>query len=83
MTIVTRIKRHEKLLDAMIDTVGVDIHELRQRGAITDTDFDGLTQRCRTCNEGSACSNWLAIHGVGTGEAPTFCKNRGVFDKIR
>jgi len=83
MSITTRIKRHERLLEAMVDTVGVDMVEQRQRGVVDQGDLNEMTDRCLSCNEGNACEEWLEIHGAGTGQAPGFCKNRETFERMR
>ncbi len=76
------IDKHAKLKDRMTDTLGIDTVEELQRGQMSEMEFVRSVQRCQSCSDAEDCASWLDAHADGTNQAPDFCRNQALFDRL-
>jgi len=74
-----RLEKHERLVNKMADTLGVDLVEEVQRGNLAPSELRNRVFRCVGCDSADACADWLRAHPDGTDGAPEFCRNGKMF----
>ena len=82
MSIFTKLDRHADLVNRMAETVGVDLVEQAMRGAVPDQEMRSAVLRCMSCDKVDACGSWMDAHSTGADAAPSYCRNKPVFDAL-
>ncbi|PWE33691.1 hypothetical protein DDZ14_03215 [Maritimibacter sp. 55A14] len=80
---LSRLARHEKLVDAMAETQGIDLAEEIMRGTLSGGDLRAAIYSCTGCANVEGCEAWLAAHADGAEGTPEFCRNAGLFKALR
>ena len=80
LTMYKRLIRQADLMDTMVDKLGV-------RPALEGrADQAGVMRRaanrCMSCTESAACQQWLDDHETAS-EAPQYCRNHDLFERLR
>lgn len=73
---------HYWLAMRMAQATGVDLAAAMADGALTQEDWSGVVERCRSCGwelDGGGCGRWLALQDPGTATPPKSCVNETVF----
>lgn len=73
-----RVERQERLMDAMMERVGVDPGVAVLRGRT----FAAAGRRCLWCAVSQRCERWLENDGPAI-RAPSFCPNASFFEDAR
>jgi hypothetical protein len=76
-----RSDRQMKNFNAMTTRLGVDLAEL-SRESLGYTLVSAI-RRCRGCDAGEVCRDWLARAGPQLQKAPAFCPNAELFARAR
>jgi len=76
------LKRHAELVDRMAEAVGVDLEEAVLRAEIDIDDISEAVLACTGCADPDGCGQWLERNGTGAAAAPSFCRNRALFETL-
>lgn len=79
----TTLKRHAALVDRMASALGLDLEEAALRGKLTPPDISDAVLSCTGCSNPGHCETWLAEHGDGAPSPPGYCRNIGMFDRLK
>lgn len=77
-----QMDQHAAQVDRMTDTLGVDLVEAVQRGIVPPETLRSTVMRCMSCGSFGACEGWLQDHADGAGEAPEYCRNKVMLDRL-
>ena len=78
------LARHAGLLNRMASTVGVDLEEAMQRGALQGEELAEFVLSCAGCSDPTACESWLTSNQkVGNETPPTYCRNSSALKGLR
>ncbi|MXQ08670.1 hypothetical protein GQ651_12510 [Alphaproteobacteria bacterium GH1-50] len=72
MSILTRLERHERLLDRMADRNGADLDLALQSGAISPGEVRAAVLACTGCTDPEGCEARLDRGETGL---PDYCRN--------
>ena len=76
---MSRLERHEKLVDAMAEAQGVDLTEAMMRGDLSGTELRGAIFSCTGCTDPDDCAARLEAGETGM---PDYCRNAGLFERL-
>jgi hypothetical protein len=82
MLSLSKLDRHERLVERMAEAQGVDIGEAMMRGELGANEFRGAVYRCTACTAADSCEHWLADHEDGAG-VPEYCRNKAMMERLR
>ncbi|MGG7645571.1 DUF6455 family protein [Rhodovulum sp. YNF3179] len=80
---LSKLDRHEKLVDRMAETQGIDIGEEMMRGHLSANDLRSAVFSCTACTHADDCVHWLEDHKDGASQTPDYCRNAGLFRALR
>lgn len=80
LTIFSTMMKRAGLVDRMAKTVGAKnaLAQHPSRAALTRR----AVTRCGTCDETSACKQWLSDHETAD-QAPGYCRNHDLFERLK
>ncbi|ATG49340.1 hypothetical protein CEW89_18215 [Celeribacter ethanolicus] len=82
MTGTKGYETHERLMNRMAQTLGVDFEELKQRGQCDEGAMENRVHRCMGCTDPEACEVFLADHEAGAEFAPAYCRNKTDLERL-
>lgn len=77
-----RMWDHLRLVTRMARATGADLVCARDEGRLSQEDWAGMVNRCRSCAWSVRCGDWLDRHGEA-GTAPGICLNRARLGQLR
>jgi hypothetical protein len=83
MGFLQKLDRHADLMNQMADTVNASMSDALAHDALTAQELRNAVMACMGCEGSEACPDWLAAHTEGAEEAPGYCRNRGLFERLR
>ena len=82
MSMFGKIERHSALMNRMSDATGADIVSGMAGGDISETDLRRSVVNCMRCRMVGPCEDWLEKTGQGPAQAPEFCRNKAMMDRL-
>ncbi|WP_460273970.1 DUF6455 family protein [Celeribacter sp. ULVN23_4] len=82
MTGTKAFETHERLMNRMAQTLGVDFDEKIQRGECDEEQMEFRVHRCIGCSDPQACESFLASHEHGADAAPSYCRNKDDLERL-
>ncbi len=82
MAFLGKIDRHSVLVNRMSNTLGADLVGAALDGAAPETVLRSAVFNCMACSDTEACEDWLAGHEDGAAEAPDYCRNKAILDRL-
>ena len=76
---------HYWLVMRMAKATGVDLAQAMEEGDLTQADWAGVVDRCRSCGwerDGGGCGRWLDLQVPGEAHVPGACVNQTVFERL-
>ena len=80
---IDKFDKHAELVNKMADTLGLDLAEAVQRGAMPPEDLRSSVFNCLGCKEVDDCEHWLEENSLGADVAPVYCRNDALFRALR
>lgn len=74
---------HYWLTLGMAKAVGVNLTDALHKGRISRAQYADIVTRCRGCEWGGDCTNWLAKQSCLAEEVPKTCANHETFKALR
>ncbi|MBK1636408.1 DUF6455 family protein [Rhodovulum adriaticum] len=78
-----RYDEHTRLVEAMAETLGVDLAEETMAGRWTPEDMSATVNRCMGCTDPAQCKGWLTDNRDGAKETPGYCRNKDLLEAMR
>ena len=76
------LKDHADLVDRMAQTVGLDLELVMMEGRMTVDQLGDAVLACTGCTQPDTCRAWMAEQADRADTIPSYCRNRGVFDRL-
>lgn len=83
MSFFSRLERHADLSTRMAHTVGADVAQAAAEGRLPETAVRTMVLTCTRCQSAGSCGEWLEDHAAGAQEAPDYCLNKGLFERVK
>ena len=81
MDLIRKIARHTDLIKAMARKLGIDYGPLLAADPGTVSPYRAAVINCTRCEGVESCEKFLAQEGRA-GEAPGFCRNKELLDRL-
>ncbi len=82
MSAFPKYDEHERLLNCMAETLGIDLEAEQQAGDFTPSDRDDAVYRCVSCTNPEGCKTWLAQY-LQADTPPEFCRNTSQLSALK
>ena len=82
MSMLAKIERHSALVTRMTEATGADVVAGMTDGTISETDLRRSVVNCMRCRMVGPCEDWLEETGEGPAQAPEFCRNKAMMDRL-
>ena len=82
MSMLRKIERHSALVNRMGEVTGADFVAGMTTGEISETDLRRTVVNCMRCQMAGPCEDWLDETGDGPAEAPEYCRNKAMMDRL-
>lgn len=76
------LKRHERLVALMAETLGLDLDEEVIKAHLSEDDVRDAVLSCTGCAHPEDCDHWLAAQDRAEA-APDYCRNASLFQRLR
>lgn len=83
MGLLKRLDRHTELMEKMAETLDVDLASALVEGRLPASGLRDAMLACVCCDGVDECPGWLADNAQGAAQAPTYCRNGALFDRLR
>ncbi|RMD91298.1 MAG: hypothetical protein D6811_09255 [Alphaproteobacteria bacterium] len=67
----------------MAEAVGADVVQAAVEGRVPETAIRTMVVTCSRCQSVGSCLEWLEEHAAGAQEAPDYCLNKGLFERVK
>ena len=74
--------RHFWLTRSVARTIGLNLSEAMAMGHLSAGGYADLVNTCRKCPHAAACESWLAEHHGAALQAPGYCANCDVLNRL-
>ena len=82
MSMLEKVERHSALVNRMGDATGADFVGGITRGDLSELNLQNAVLNCMHCRMTGPCEDWLEETGEGPAEAPEFCRNKALMDRL-
>jgi hypothetical protein len=79
---IRRVDERMDLMRRMAQTAGAPLPETLSDGRMSGDGLRSAAFRCASCTSVEACKDWLDEHADAVQAAPSYCRNRGLFELL-